>query len=216
MTTIVLADDHHIVRQGIRALLEVIPDFTIIGEVADGLEVTTLVEALQPDILILDIVMPGLNGLDAIGIVKQRSSKTDVIILSMHANEAYVLQALRNGANGYVLKDASAEHLVEAIHTVLAGQNYLSPPLTERAIEAYVARAREGARDPYDTLTSREREVMNLAADGQTVAQIAERLSISSRTVETHRTNLMRKLGLRNQTDLVRYAIKRGIVPLED
>lgn len=215
MISIVLADDHHVVRQGLRVLLEAEPDFNLIGEAGDGLETARLVERLEPDVLIIDLMMPGLNGLEVTRQVSQRSPQTRVVILSMHANEAYVLEALRNGAAGYVLKDSSAADLVKAVREVVAERRYLSPPLSERAIEAYLHKAQAAELDPYETLTTREREVLHLAAEGHSNAEIAARLSISPRTAETHRANMMRKLELRTQTDLIRFALRRGILPME-
>jgi two-component system response regulator NreC len=215
-TTIVLADDHHVVRQGLRALLEAEPDFTIVGEAADGLEVASLVERLEPDVLVLDLMMPGLNGLDVVRQVSQRALQTRVVILSMHSNEAYVLEALRNGVAGYVLKESTASDLAQAVREAAAGRRYLSPPLSERAIEAYLHKAEATPLDMYETLTGREREVLHLTAEGYNNSEIAERLCISARTVETHRANIMRKLGLRSQTDLIRYAFKRGILTMEE
>lgn len=214
-TTIVLADDHVVVRQGLRALLEAEPDFAIVGEAADGLEVADLVERLKVHVLILDLMLPGLNGLDVTRRVQQRSPQTRIVVLSMYANEAYVLEALRNGAAAYVLKEASAADLVHAIREVTAGRRYLSPPLSESAIELYVQKAKAAPRDPYEALTTREREVLQLAAEGQSNPEIANRLGISVRTVETHRANVMHKLDLRSQTDLVRYALRRGILSAE-
>jgi DNA-binding NarL/FixJ family response regulator len=214
--TIAVADDHPLVRQGLKAILEAEPDFRLIGEASDGLEAARLVERLKPNALVVDLMMPGLNGLEVTRQVSQRSPHTRVIVLSMHANEAYVLEALRKGAAGYVLKDASAADLVEAIREVAAGRRYLSRQLSERAIEAYVQKAEATALDIYETLTTREREVLQLAAEGCTSTEIAERLAISPRTAETHRTNLMRKLGLRTQTDLIRYALRRGIIAMEN
>jgi two-component system response regulator NreC len=215
MTTIVLADDHHVVRQGLRALLEGQPDFQLVGEAGDGLEAVQLTERLKPDVLIIDLMMPSLNGLEATRQIGQRSPHTRVVILSMHANEAYVLEALRNGAAGYVLKDSSAADLVQAVREVVAGRRYLSAPLSERAIATYIQKASDVALDPYEMLTNREREVLHLAAEGRTNAEIADQLSISPRTAETHRANLMHKLGLRTHTDLIRYALRRGILPME-
>ncbi len=215
MTTIVLADDHHIVRQGLRVLLEGQPDFQLVGEAGDGLEAVQLTERLKPDVLIIDLMMPSLNGLEATRQLGQRSPHTRVVILSMHANEAYVLEALRNGAAGYVLKDSSAADLVQAVREVVTGRRYLSSPLSERAIAAYIQKASDVALDPYEMLTNREREVLHLAAEGYTNAEIADQLSISPRTAETHRANLMHKLGLRTHTDLIRYALRRGILPME-
>jgi two-component system response regulator NreC len=215
-TTIVLADDHHVVRQGLRVLLEAEPDFRVVGETGDGLAVLNLVECLKPDVLILDIIMPGLSGLEVTRQVGRHSPGTRVVILSMHANEAYVLEALQAGAMAYVLKGSTSEELVDAVREVAAGHRYLSSPLTERAVEVYVQKAKAAALlDPYETLTTREREVLHLAAEGYTNAEIADRLFISQRTAETHRANMMRKLGLHTQTDLIRYALQRGIISLE-
>ncbi len=215
MTTIVLADDHHIVRQGLRSLLEAESDFSVVGETGDGVEAAQLVERLRPDVLVLDLMMPGLNGLEVTRQVSQRSPQTRVVILSMHANEAHVLEALRAGAVAYVLKESTSAELVRAVREAVAGRRYLSPPLSERAIEAYMQKAESVALDPYETLTAREREVLYLVAEGHTNAEIADRLFISRRTVETHRANLMRKLDLRTQTDLISYALRRGILPME-
>jgi DNA-binding NarL/FixJ family response regulator len=213
MTTIVLADDHPIVRRGLRTLLEIKIGFQIFGEAGDGLNAVQLVECLQPDVLIVDVLMPGLSGLEVTRLVSQRTAQTRVIVLSMYANEVYVLETLRNGASGYVLKDSSITDLVQAVRDVVTGRRYLSAPLSDRAIEAYVEKAHTRTPSPYENLTSREREVLHLAAEGYTSAQIAKRLYLSPRMVETHRANLMRKLGLRSQADLTRYAIERGILP---
>jgi len=213
--SILLADDHAVVRHGLRALLEAEPEFRIVGEAADGLKVTDMVEQFKPDVLITDLMMPGLNGLEIARQVKQRAPHTRVVILSMHANEAYVLEALRNGAMGYVLKESTGQELVEAVHEVVAGRRFLSAPLSDRAIQAYINTGKDTLLDPYDALTSREREVLHLAAEGHSNSEIASRLSISPRTAETHRANLMRKLDLRSQTELVRYALRGGILPID-
>jgi two-component system response regulator NreC len=155
VTTIILADDHAIVRQGIRAPLEAEPDLVVVGEAPDGLGAVALVERLRPQVLILDLMMPGLSGLEVTRRVCQRSSQTRVVVLSMYANEAYVLEALRNGAAAYVLKEASGAELVQAVREVAAGRRYLSPPLSENAIEVYVQRAKAGPLDPYERLTAR-------------------------------------------------------------
>ncbi len=216
MTTIVLADDHQIVRQGLRALLEAEPDFSVTGEAADGLEVADLVQSVQPDVLILDIKMPGLNGLEVIRQVRRRTPDTYVVILSMYANEAYVMEALRNGAAGYVLKGASSTDLVQAVREVAEGRRYLSPPLSERAIEAYVQKAVASAPDALGKLTDREREVLYFVMEGYKNSQIATRLSISPRTAETHRARMMRKLGLHTQAELIRFTLQLGIFPVGD
>jgi len=215
-TTIVLADDHHVVRQGLRFLLESEADFSIVGEAADGLEVLELVKLMQPDVLVLDLIMPGLNGLEVSSRISKESPKTRVVILSMHANEGWVLEALRNGAAAYVLKDSTAADLVHAVRLAASGRRYLSPPISERAIETYIQRSEPAPLDSYGTLTKREREVLHLVVEDHKYTEIATRLSISPRTAETHRTNLMRKLGLRSQTELIRYALLRGILSMED
>jgi DNA-binding NarL/FixJ family response regulator len=214
--SILLADDHPIVRRGLRALLEAEPEFCIIGEVDDGLAAVAQAETLRPDVLLLDLMMPGLNGLDVTRQVGQRSPETRVIILSMYANEAYVLEALRNGAAAYVLKKSSPDELVQAVHEVVAGRSFISRSLSKHVIEAYMRKAQEVPPDPYDRLTNREREVLHMAAEGNTSPEIATRLSISPRTVEMHRSNLMRKLGLGTQADLIRFALRRGILPIDD
>jgi len=214
--TIVLADDHRIVREGFKALLASEPDFAIVGEAGDGLETIRLVEQIKPQVLVLDLMMPGLNGLEVTRQIKQRGLDTKIVVLSMHTNEAYVLEALRHGASAYILKDSSAADLVRAVREIVAGRRYLSPLLSEPAIEAYVQRAKHTeCHDIYETLTAREREVLQLSAEGYTISEIAGRLFISPRTVETHRANVMHKLCLRSQTDLIRFALQRGILPLD-
>ncbi len=212
MIRIALADDHRLLRQGLRALLEAEKDFRVVGEAADGLEAVEMVRKHQPDVLLLDLSMPGLSGVEVARRTVQLAPRTKVVILSMYATRAYVAQALRNGAAGYVTKDESAEHLVQAVRTVNNGQRFLSPSLSEEAIDDYVRRLEKADVDPYRSLTPREREVLHLASEGLTSAAVAQRLSISPRTAEVHRANMMRKLGLRSQTDLVRYAIGREIL----
>jgi DNA-binding NarL/FixJ family response regulator len=212
-TSIVLGDDHRIVLRGLRALLDGQPGFSVVGEASDGLKVTSLVERLKPDVLVVDLMMPGLSGFDVARRVTKKLPKTKVVILSMYSSEAHVVEALRSGASAYVLKDASAEDLVSAIREAAEGRRYLSAPFSNDLIETYLKRP--GGVDSYDTLTPREREVLHLVAEGLTSGEIAGRLFISPRTAESHRANLMRKLGLRSRTDLVRFAFQRGIVPLE-
>ncbi len=211
--SILLADDHHMVRQGLKALLESQPDFKVIGEASDGLQAVQMVEQLRPQVTLVDIMMPGLNGLE---VTRQISNQTRVLVLSMHANEAYVLEALWNGASGYVLKDSTASELIQAVRTVADGRKFLSSPLSERAIEFYSQRAQASSNDPYDTLTTREREVFQLVAEGLTTNEISNKLTISPRTVEIHRSNVMHKLNLHSQTDVVRFAIRKGILPLDE
>lgn len=213
MTTVLLAEDHQVVRQALRLLLEAEPDLRVIGEASDGIEALNLVQSLKPDVLLLDLGLPGLSGLEVTREVHQKWPQTRVVILSMHSNEAYVLEALRNGATGYVLKDSGAEDLFNAIRQAALGRRHLSPPLSERAIEFYASQAQAGKLEMYDTITSRERQVLQLAAEGLSNAEIAARLSISPRTAEAHRASLKRKLGLRNQGEMVRYAVDRGLLP---
>lgn len=216
MTTIVLADDHALIRTGLRTVLDIQPDWAVVGEATDGLEAVALVAQLQPDVLIVDLMLPGLSGLEVIRQVRERVPQTQVIVLSMHANESYVFAALRNGAAAYVLKDASSTNIVQAIYAVIAGRHYLSPPLSQYALDAYIQQAQGAPLDSYETLTTREREVLHLVAQGETTPAIAARLAISPRTVETHRTHLMRKLSLHTQTDVIRYALQHGLISLQD
>ena len=214
--SIVLADDHRLVRQALRTLLETQSDFLIIGEAGDGLEAVQLVEQSLPTVLVADLMMPGINGLEVARQVRQRVPATAVVILSMYAHEAYVLEALRSGVLAYVLKDSTSEELVHAIREAAAGRRFLGSPLSEQSIDVYMRRATdEDVFNLYATLTTREREVLHLAAEGLSSTAIAERLSISPRTSETHRTNLMRKLGLHSQTELVQYAVREGILRLQ-
>jgi DNA-binding NarL/FixJ family response regulator len=213
MITAILADDHPIVRQGLRALLEG-SGCRVVGEADDGLVALDLVARLRPDVALVDLTMPGLGGLEVVRRLRRDAPETRAIVLSQHADEPYVLEALRGGAAGYILKSSATAHLVDAIRSVVAGRRYLCPPLADRAIDAYLALA-EGEQQPpdrYALLTAREREVLHLAAEGHSNAEIGDRLAISPRTAETHRTNLQRKLGLKSQTDLVRYAVARGLI----
>lgn len=212
VVTIVIANDRPIVREGVRALLEREPGFLVVGEVGDGVEAIRIVERLNPDVLIVEVSMPGLGGLDVTREVRKHSPKTRVIVLSRHADEEYVRAAIGKGALGYVLDRSSTRDLVEAIRLAAAGYRYLSPPLTELAIEAYTERGTTEA-DPYEGLTPRERQVLPLAAEGLSNKTIGARLFISPRTVEVHRSKLKQKLGLRTHRDLVRYAVRRGFLP---
>jgi DNA-binding NarL/FixJ family response regulator len=213
VTTILLAEDHQIVREALRLLLETQTDFSIIAEAGDGLEALQLTEKYKPDTLIVDLMMPGLSGLEVARRTRRLSPSTKVIVLSMHDAESYVVEALGAGVAGYVLKRSSAQELVFAIRQAQAGDLYLSPSLNKRAIQAYIQLAQESqSEDLHELLTPREREVFHLAVEGLTNPQIAGRLSLSVRTVEMHRGNLMKKLGVNTQTELVKYAVKRGLV----
>jgi DNA-binding NarL/FixJ family response regulator len=213
--TVLLADDHPIVRQGITHLLATEADITVVGEASDGLQTVQLAEKFKPTVLIVDMMMPGLNGLEILRQVKKRSPATFSIVLSMQSADAYVIEALKAGASGYVLKDAGPSELLIALRQVLQGQRFLSPKLSERLIDAYIQTSDKTVLDPYETLTDREREVLQMASEGLTTSEIARRLSISPRTAELHRSRMMSKLGLHSQMDLIRYAVKRGILLLD-
>jgi two-component system, NarL family, response regulator NreC len=183
--------------------------------VADGLEVVALVERLKPRVLVTDLMMPGLGGIEVTRQLAKRVPDTRVVVLSMHIAESFVLEALKGGASGFVPKGAPGTELVRAIREAAAGRRYLSPPLSDLIIAAYVDQTKGGTVDVFDTLTQREREVLQLAAQGLTSKEIARRLELSPRTAESHRANLMKKLDLKGQTDLVRYALNRGLLPPE-
>jgi two-component system, NarL family, response regulator NreC len=211
--SILLADDHAIVRQGLRVVLEADADFKIVAEASDGIEAIQLVKQLAPDVAVLDIMMSGLNGLDALRIIRERSPHTRVVMISMYGAVAFVAEALRCGALGYVLKGGQLTEIAAAVRAAIAGKRYLSAPLSERAVEAHIAEIQSTQRDPHEMLTPRERQVLQLAAEGMTCPQIGDRLLISERTAERHRANVMHKLDLHSQTDLVLYALRRGILP---
>lgn len=212
----IVADDHAVVRRGMQALLEAESGISIVGVAADGLETVRLTERLKPDVVVLDLMMPGLSGLEALRIIRERSPRTRIVILSMYSSSAFIAQALQAGAIGYVLKGCTEENLVRSVKEAAAGRRFLSPPVTEIAIDAYIEQSRTGTFDAHETLTPRQREVLQLAAEGKTNAEIADRLNISPRTVENHRSMLMQRLGLQNQTELIRHAIRHGLIPPEE
>ena len=208
-TTIALADGEHLVRSGIRCLVEMQDDFKVVGETSEGAQTLRLVERLKPRVLTVAVAMRGLNGLEVTRQVHQQSAGTAVIVLSRYSMEEYVIQALRNGASGYVVKSAKPAELVRAIRKVAAGQHYLSEPLRSTPIAAWLQRAKTAAPDTDEVLTPREREVLQLLSFGYTNARVARHLSISRRTAEAHRASIMRKLHLRNRLDLTRYIVSR-------
>ena len=211
---IVLADDHVLVRAGIRALLMQMADVDVVGEASDGREALALVAQHRPDLLLIDIAMRGMNGLDAAALARNQFPDVKVIILSMHPTEEYVIQALRAGAAGYLLKDAASIELELALRAVINGGTYLSPAISRTVIDAYLARSSvTGA--PAEPLTARQREILKLVAGGQSTKEIAFALDISVKTVETHRAQIMERLGIHDVPGLVKYAMRMGIIPPE-
>jgi two-component system, NarL family, response regulator NreC len=213
MTTVLLVDDHHVVRRGIRALLENEAGIQVVGEAGTGVEAARLAQQLRPDVLIIDLMLADMSGLEVIRQLRKRAPATSAVVLSMYGNDCYVVEALQAGARAYVLKDSPPEELMRAVREAAMGRRYLAPPLSDRAIEVYLLRSEDSQLDPYDMLTSREREVLHLAAQGMTSSETANRLCISPRTVEVHRARVMQKLGLHNRTELIHFAIRRGIIP---
>jgi DNA-binding NarL/FixJ family response regulator len=211
MTTTIIADDHEIVRRGLRGILESESSCRVIAEASDGLAAAQLVDKHKPHVLILDLNMPRLHGIEVLRQTRTSSPNTRVIVLSMHNDEPYVIESLRAGACAYILKGSESQEIVHAVREVLSGRRFLSASLSEWAINALVAKPADDA-DPLQSLTQRERMVVQLAAEGCTNGEVAEKLFISPRTAETHRTNLLRKLGLQTQTDLVRFAIRKGLI----
>ena len=213
---VLIADDHTILRQGIRALLEAEPDIEVIAEAADGREAVEKSRALSPDIVLMDIAMPVMNGLEATRCIKKEKPNIHVVVLTMHDNEEYVIQTLSAGASGYILKRIAATELVTAIRSVYQDGSVLHPLIARKLIEDYVRRVGEDERKgANDGLTDREREILKLIAEGNTNQAIAEKLCLSVKTVQTHRTHIMDKLGVHDRTELVKYAIRKGLVSLE-
>jgi DNA-binding NarL/FixJ family response regulator len=208
---IVIAEDHTILREGLRSLLSSEPELRVVGEAKDGREAIRRVEQLEPDLILMDLSMPRMNGVEAIREIKNRIPETKVLALTVHKAEEFVLEVLQAGADGYILKDASAEELVMAIRSVLGGQRYLSPAVSQMVIEGYLA-GRKTCESPWDTLTKREREILKLIAEGHKNKEIADYLCISVKTVEKHRANLMKKLDLHSAAALTAYAMERGLV----
>jgi DNA-binding NarL/FixJ family response regulator len=215
---IILADDHALVRSGFRALLQNIPGVQVVAEAGDGREALELIEKHQPDLVLMDIAMPGLNGLEALTRVRKEFPKVRVVVLSMHSNEEYVLQALQAGAAGYLLKDSATPELELAVKAVVQGKSYLSPSISKQVIDEYLHRTNPDQEMPgspldvFGQLTPRQREVLQLIAEGNTTPQIARALNISVKTVETHRLQLMERLNIHDIAGLVRYAIRMGMV----
>jgi len=210
---ILIAEDHAIVREGIRMILGTQPDFTVVGEAEGGADAVRLVDELRPDVVVMDISMPGMNGIEATRTIRKTHPAVHVLILTMHEEESFVFQLLQLGASGYVLKRAAATDLVDAVRAASRGEAFLYPAVARSLVQDYLENVRSGRRSPrQDGLTDREREVLVLIAEGLTNAQIAEKLFISVKTVQTHRTHIMEKLDLHDRGHLVRYAVRKGLI----
>jgi DNA-binding NarL/FixJ family response regulator len=210
---ILLADDHAIVRDGLRSLLEKQPDMTVSGEAADGREAVHFAEENSPDVVVMDIAMPNMNGIEATRRIMATRPATGVVILSMHQDESYVLRSLKAGARGYLLKDSLRSDVVEAIRLVAQGRSFLTRKVSRLMQEDYIRQMeRRGVEDSYDLLTDREREILQLIAEGRTNKEVANVLNIGLTTVETHRTHILQKLGLHSVPELILYAVRKGII----
>ncbi len=212
-TRILLADDHTLMRAGLRLLLEREPDLEVIGEAADGRQAVALAEADKPDVAVVDIGMPNMNGIEATRQIVEKRPKTAVVILSMHSDESYVMRALKAGAKAYLLKDSVEADLIRAVRTVGEGKSFFSPAVSRLLLEDYVQRLRQrGEEDSYELLTTREREILQLLAEGKANKEVANLLNLSLYTVETHRGHILQKLGLHTVPDLILYAVRKGII----
>jgi two-component system response regulator NreC len=210
---IILADDHTVMRSGLRLLLERQPNLSVVGEAADGREAVTLAAEHNPDVVVMDIAMPHLNGVEAARQIVNHNPKTAVAILSMHSDESYVIRSLKAGARAYLLKDSAEADLIEAIRAISAGKSFFSPAVRKILKEDYMRQLDEmGAEDTYELLTTREREVLQLVAEGQSNKEVANLLNLSLYTVETHRTHILQKLNLHSVPELILYAVRKGII----
>lgn len=212
-TKVVIADDHAIVREGVRMILAKEKDIEVVGEAEDGQQALQLVETHKPTVVVMDISMPGMGGIEATQALKERHPEVAVLALTMHEDESYVFQLLRAGASGYVLKRAAAQDLVQAVRAAAKGEAFLYPSVARKVVEDYLKRVEAGEeRERYDGLTEREKEILTHIAQGLSNQQIAEKLFISIKTVQTHRAHILEKLGLHDRTELVRYAIRKGLI----
>jgi len=210
---VLLVDDHALVRAGIRSLLQELPDVEVVAEASDGTQALQIAEREQPDVVLMDIAMKGMNGLEAAAKLRERQPGVKVVILSMHTSEEYVLLALRAGAAAYLIKDSATAELGLALNSVMRGETYLSPAISRQVVDGYVQRVGTGAG--ADPLTQRQREVLKHIAEGRSTKEIAFELDLSVKTIETHRAQIMERLGIRDVAGLVRYAMRVGIVPPE-
>jgi two-component system response regulator NreC len=210
---VLLADDHQLMRSGVRLMLEREADLTVVGEASDGREAVALAKALKPEVVVMDIGMPNLNGIEAAHKMTQENPALAIVIVSMHSDESYVLRALKAGARGYLLKDSAEADLIKAVHVVAGGKSFFSPAVSKMLLDDYVRKLkRSGTEDAYDLLTPREREILQLIAEGKSNKDIANLLNLSVYTVESHRSNLMEKLNLRGLPELILYAVRKGII----
>ncbi|HKW57269.1 MAG TPA: response regulator transcription factor [Candidatus Acidoferrum sp.] len=210
---ILLADDHKLIRGGLRLLVEQQPDLAVVGEANDGREAVSSSKSLKPDVVVMDIGMPSLNGIEAALQITQACPETAVVMLSMHSDESYVLRALKSGAKGYLLKDSAESDLIRAVRAVAGGKSFFSPAVSKVLLDDYIRKLkRSGAEDAYDLLTPREREILQLVAEGKSNKDIANLLNLSVYTVETHRSNLMEKLNLKGIPELILFAVRKGII----
>ncbi len=208
-----MADDHKLMRGGLRVLLEQQADLSVVGEASDGREAVRMANALKPEVLVMDIGMPSLNGIEAAAQITQSHPEIAIVMLSMHSDESYVLRALKAGAKGYLLKDSAEADLLRAVHAVAEGKSFFSPAVSKVLLDDYVRKLkRSGTEDPYDLLTPREREILQLVAEGKSNKDVAQLLNLSVYTVETHRSNIMEKLNLRGVPELILYAVRKGII----
>jgi two-component system response regulator NreC len=212
-TRVLLADDHQLMRSGVRLMLEREPDITVVGEASDGREAVALAKTLKPEVVVMDIGMPNLNGIEAALQMTQLDPELAVVMLSMHSDESYVLRASKAGARGYLLKDSAEVDLIKAVHVVAGGKSFFSPAVSKVLLDDYVRKlSRSGTEDAYDLLTPREREILQLIAEGKSNKDVANLLNLSVYTVESHRSNLMEKLNLKGVPELILYAVRKGII----
>lgn len=210
---ILLADDHTVMRAGLRLLLERQPDMVVVAEAEDGRQTVSTVDTEKPDVVVMDIAMPNLNGIEATRLIASRHPEIAVVILSMHSDESYVMRALKAGAKAYLLKDSAEADLIRAVRAVSEGKSFFSPTVSKMLLEDYVQQLRlRGEEDSYELLTAREREVLQLLAEGKSNKDVANTLNLSLYTVETHRAHILQKLGLHTVPDLILYAVRKGII----
>ena len=213
MIRIILADDHAVMRRGLRLVLEEQEDFQVVGEARDGREAVALVEALKPDVAVLDITMPNMNGIEAARQISAKQLGVSIVVLSMHSDEGYVLRALKAGARAYLLKDSAESDLMAAIHAVGGGKAFFSPAISKLIVEDYMRQmAEHEVEDSYELLTAREREILQMLAEGRSNKEVASTLNLSLYTVQTHRSNILDKLNLHGIPELILYAVRKGVI----